>query len=254
MNTIYAYTTATYREKSPLPWLKVGQTHQDSAEERVSQQDGTAVPEPLEIEQVWTVPDTITDKMIHRQLKKMGRFEVRADKKREWIECTVDEVSVAINTLLHGSARPNSWNMREEQQECVDMASNRLRQGNQFLINGKMRLGKTFVSYQIAKKLDSKHILVLTYKPAVKDGWADDLNNHVDFDGWVYADGKDGFKKIPRRDTPEYDEIMELKQKIYADIIASDEGARKNEEERLKKLYAQLRETTSRMEMVQGLA
>lgn len=71
--------------------------------------------------------------------------------------------------------------------------------------------------------------------------------------GFLQKDGKDGFKKIPQRGTPEYNEIMVLKEKIYEEIVASDYVARENEEKRLKRLSAQLLETTSRMEMIKAL-
>jgi hypothetical protein len=40
-----------------------------------------------------------------------------------------------------------------------------------FLWNAKMRFGKTFTAYQLAKKLGAKRVLVLTFKPAVEDAW-----------------------------------------------------------------------------------
>jgi len=55
-----------------------------------------------------------------------------------------------------------------------------------FLWNAKMRFGKTFTSYQLAKKLGAKRVLVLTFKPAVEDAWQTDLESHADFDGWQY--------------------------------------------------------------------
>ena len=55
-----------------------------------------------------------------------------------------------------------------------------------FLWNAKMRFGKTFTAYQLAKKLGAKRVLVLTFKPAVEDAWQTDLESHVDFDGWQY--------------------------------------------------------------------
>ena len=55
-----------------------------------------------------------------------------------------------------------------------------------FLWNAKMRFGKTFASYQLAKKLGAKRVLVVTFKPAVEDAWQSDLESHVDFDGWQY--------------------------------------------------------------------
>ncbi len=55
-----------------------------------------------------------------------------------------------------------------------------------FLWNAKMRFGKTFTTYQLARKLGAKRVLVVTFKPAVEDAWQTDLENHVDFDGWQY--------------------------------------------------------------------
>ncbi len=55
-----------------------------------------------------------------------------------------------------------------------------------FLWNAKMRFGKTFTAYQLAKKLGAKRVLVVTFKPAVEDAWQADLENHVDFTGWQY--------------------------------------------------------------------
>jgi hypothetical protein len=55
-----------------------------------------------------------------------------------------------------------------------------------FLWNAKMRFGKTFASYQLAKKLNAKKVLVVTFKPAVEDAWQVDLESHVDFTGWQY--------------------------------------------------------------------
>jgi hypothetical protein len=55
-----------------------------------------------------------------------------------------------------------------------------------FLWNAKMRFGKTFTAYHLAKKLGAKRVLVVTFKPAVEDAWQTDLESHVDFDGWQY--------------------------------------------------------------------
>ena len=49
-----------------------------------------------------------------------------------------------------------------------------------------MRFGKTFTTYQLARKLRAKRVLVVTFKPAVEDAWQTDLESHVDFDGWQY--------------------------------------------------------------------
>ncbi len=61
-----------------------------------------------------------------------------------------------------------------------------------FLWSAKMRFGKTFTTYQLAKKLQTKRVLVLTFKPAVEDAWQTDLENHVHFDGWQYLSRSSG--------------------------------------------------------------
>jgi hypothetical protein len=61
-----------------------------------------------------------------------------------------------------------------------------------FLWNAKMRFGKTFTAYQLAKKLGAKRVLVLTFKPAVEDAWQTDLESHVDFHGWQYLSRASG--------------------------------------------------------------
>jgi hypothetical protein len=71
-----------------------------------------------------------------------------------------------------------------------------------FLWNAKMRFGKTFATYQLAKKLGAKRVLVVTFKPAVEDAWQSDLECHVDFEGWEYGSRNsriDDPRKVPRK-------------------------------------------------------
>ena len=49
-----------------------------------------------------------------------------------------------------------------------------------------MRFGKTFATYELAKAMGLKRVLVLTFKPAVESAWHDDLLSHVDFEGWQF--------------------------------------------------------------------
>lgn len=61
-----------------------------------------------------------------------------------------------------------------------------------FLWNAKMRFGKTFTTYKLAKKLGAKRVLVVTFKPAVEEAWHTDLEGHTDFDGWQYLSKSSG--------------------------------------------------------------
>ena len=60
-----------------------------------------------------------------------------------------------------------------------------------FLWNAKMRSGKTFATYQLAKKMDFKKILILTFKPAVESAWQEDISKHIDFAGWQFVSNKE---------------------------------------------------------------
>lgn len=192
MNTIYVYTTETYRNFRG--WCKVGQTQQESAEIRVSQQDGTSNPEPLVIEQIFQVEDWISDHTIHAQLQKMGKMRVRMDKDREWFACSTDDVATAINSIQFGISRPHNWNLRPEQQECVDQCVTHFKNGGKkFLMNAKMRYGKTSTSYDIMSGYGAKRCLVLTYKPSVDASWREDLETHVKYDDWKYYSAKEDF-------------------------------------------------------------
>ncbi|MEK7717284.1 MAG: DEAD/DEAH box helicase family protein, partial [Pseudomonadota bacterium] len=82
-----------------------------------------------------------------------------------------------------------------------------------FLWNAKMRFGKTFTAYQLARKLGAKRVLVVTFKPAVEDAWQTDLEHHVDFDGWQYlsrnSDG-DPRKISPRKPVVYFGSFQDL--------------------------------------------
>ena len=90
--------------------------------------------------------------------------------------------------------RVNSFSMRPEQQEAVDKTAAYFQSAYdedstrcpKFLWNCKMRFGKTFASYQLAKRMGFKRILILTFKPAVVSAWQEDLNSHIDFEGWQF--------------------------------------------------------------------
>ena len=62
---------------------------------------------------------------------------------------------------------------------------------SKFLWNAKMRFGKTFATYQLAKSMNFKRVLVLTFKPAVESAWQEDLSHHIDFAGWQFVSNKE---------------------------------------------------------------
>lgn len=137
-----------------------------------------------------------TDHDVHRMLRLNGVKHASG----EWFRCTIAQVKAAIIAVRTGQLneenRPLDFKMRPEQVEAVEktatyFASWRKDKNNKnkpphFLWNCKMRFGKTFAAYQLAKKMGWHKVLVLTFKPAVQSAWEEDLKCHVDFKGWQF--------------------------------------------------------------------
>lgn len=143
---------------------------------------------------------SFTDKRVHEQLVRMGyQQQYHGGKKTEWFRC--DEAAVRAawiavkNRADNPEARTQEFAMHPEQAAAVEKTlayyasaakEKHVRRAPKFLWNAKMRFGKTFASYQLAKRLGAKRVLVLTFKPAVQSAWRDDLLTHVDFEGWQF--------------------------------------------------------------------
>ena len=137
---------------------------------------------------------SITDYEVHEYLRKKG-FR---NPKGEWFECSAIDVKSAIIAIRdkqeNEENRSKDFKMRPEQIEAVNKASkyfNTYKKENpdktpHFLWNAKMRFGKTFATYQLAKRKEWKRVLVLTFKPAVQSAWEDDIKSHIDFKGWQF--------------------------------------------------------------------
>jgi hypothetical protein len=199
--TIYAYED-TNPQYAGL--LKVGYTTMD-AQSRVAQQYPTKKPglPPYRIlleEPAMRNDGTVfTDREIHRMLRINGvRHEAG-----EWFRCKVEDVKAAIIAVrtgqLYEEKRWLDFRMRPEQEAAVEKTAayfTSFRRENHdktphFLWNAKMRFGKTFAAYQLAKKMGWRKVLVLTFKPAVQSAWEEDLKQHVDFAGWQFIASRD---------------------------------------------------------------
>jgi hypothetical protein len=191
---IYAYSI---EDEAHAGLLKVGQTTRD-VKQRVAEQLKTAAIKNFKIElDEYAERDdgtTFTDHEVRAALAKKG-FENR---ELEWVRCTLKDVKTVITELRTGQkftgTHSQTFAMRTEQGVAVEKTFDYFhsiwaedkKAVPRFLWNAKMRFGKTFTSYQLAKKLGAKRVLVVTFKPAVEDAWQTDLESHADFDGWQY--------------------------------------------------------------------
>lgn len=195
-----------YEDKKDLGWLKVGYTTRKVAEDRIREQFNTRLQRDSQPYIFHHVQDAIdidgkafTDKDVHRVLISQG-----VEANGEFFKTDLDSVKSAILSVVHKvklkETRTQDFSMRLEQAEAVEITEKyfkRLLEKDplskpKFLWNAKMRFGKTFTSYQLAKRMGFKKILIVTYKPAVEDSWRNDLNSHIDFEGWQFSSRKQG--------------------------------------------------------------
>ncbi len=134
------------------------------------------------------------DHAVHRHLRKKGFLNPNG----EWFACSIDDVKAAILGVREREENDDNrvldFPMRPEQSEAVERTAAYFQSFGKenhdkpphFLWNAKMRFGKTFAAYQLAKTMGWKRVLVLTFKPAVQNAWEEDLNSHLDFAGWQF--------------------------------------------------------------------
>ncbi len=194
---IYAYEDTNPQYKG---LLKVGYTARD-VDERVAEQypikrpDGVVPYRILYRESaMYDDGSSFTDHDVHRKLKNKYIDNMGG----EWFRCTVKDVQAAVLAVKsHSDNEENriyDFPMRPEQKCAVDKTARYFQSAMnddgtrfpKFLWNCKMRFGKTFASYQLAKKMGFQRILILTFKPAVISAWKDDLLSHIDFEGWQF--------------------------------------------------------------------
>jgi len=197
---IYAYSIDDSAHKG---LLKVGQTTRD-VKRRIAEQLKTAGIKNYKIElDESAARDDGTIFSDHDVRAALVRKKF-ANQELEWMRCTVKDVKTVLTELRTGQQLTGTHHlafpMRREQGEAVDKTFDYFQSiwaeskhaVPRFLWNAKMRFGKTFTAYQLAKKLGAKRLLVLTFKPAVEDAWQTDLESHVDFNGWQYLSKSSG--------------------------------------------------------------
>lgn len=194
--TIYAYQD-TNPQYAGL--LKVGFTSTNT-QVRVRAQYPTlrpgALPYKIVFEESSMRKDgtSFDDHRVHRYLRKKRI----ANPEGEWFRCAVKDVKAAVLAIKEGvendENRHLDFGMRPEQVAAVEKTAayflsfkkENKNKTPHFLWNAKMRFGKTFATYQLAKKMGWTKILVLTFKPAVENAWDEDLQGHRDFKGWQF--------------------------------------------------------------------
>lgn len=202
--TIYVYNLQ--QVTTHKGYIKVGYTERDVEKRLYEQLHTSGVPYKILLKESAMCSDgtCFTDRDVHAILRRKGLQQLKEGADRnEWFRCSIDDVMAAITELRTGirldGNRTQAFKMRPEQQYAVmrtveyyaSAKNEEPTRAPKFLWNAKMRFGKTFASYQLAKKMGFTRVLVLTFKPAVESAWSEDLMNHVDFEGWQFISNKD---------------------------------------------------------------
>ena len=190
---IYAYSDSQFPN-----CLKIGFTTRTVAE-RMSEHYPTLLPSQtftIELDEFAVREDGtfFKDYDVHKVLNKRKVEHLVG----EWYKCDLAEVKSAIFEIKTGKRleknRTLNFGLRPEQKAAVEKAKQYFTSFKKespdstphFLWNAKMRFGKTFATYQLAKSMGWQRILILTFKPAVQNAWEEDLANHVDFAEWQF--------------------------------------------------------------------
>lgn len=127
------------------------------------------------------------DHDVHDVLKRSGIKNHYFDTERkanEWFKVDLETAKKAISAVKENrtsllsseiSEGRNPIIFRPEQAEAIKRTVKKFKTGNQMLWNAKMRFGKTLTALQVAKECRFEHILILTHRPVVSDGWYDDF-------------------------------------------------------------------------------
>ena len=183
------YTTNTWQEKG---LLKVGHCLKGRHKDRIREQFNASNPENPNTLWVKNLPEGKTDKNIHQQLIDNGIKHKEGGAGTEWFYATLEDVQKAYNQIVYGIKRTDNFSLRKEQKSAVDKAVKWFNKDysyktidsashkNRFLLNAKMRFGKCFTGIHIAKAIEVKNTIIVTYKPRVIGEWMNAVNNHVD--------------------------------------------------------------------------
>ena len=127
------------------------------------------------------------DHDVHKVLERSGikhHYFDTQNKANEWFKVDLETAKKAILAVKAGRASLTSSELSEgkspiifrpEQAEAINRTVKLFKTSNQMLWNAKMRFGKTLTALQVAKECEFKHVLILTHRPVVSDGWYDDF-------------------------------------------------------------------------------
>lgn len=145
--------------------------------------------------------EAFRDHQVHAVLKNSGISTKELGKSREWFEVDVETAKKAIDAVKSNYANLSNSGVvkqapiifRPEQVACIEKVVKHFKKADRFLINAKMRYGKTFVSLEIIKKCKFHKTIIMTHRPVVDDGWYDDFTKIFYGTEYIYGSKSKGY-------------------------------------------------------------
>lgn len=208
---------------------KIGYTERRDVDERIYEQTHTAAIS-IDYQKLWSAPafDTnqhsFTDKDFHRYLDKVG-IERRPEFGTEWFyfdgtpersKQLFDQFRTGGYASLQSNQTKTPYTLRPEQEEAVTAAYNYFLSHSdsddtdekpQFLWNAKPRFGKTLATYDLAKRLNARKVLIVTNRPAIANSWYDDFAKFID--GYYFISTANSLKDKPTLTREQYNAIAD---------------------------------------------
>lgn len=184
---IYAYVQPGYPRNEG--WIKIGYTERKNVDERIRQQMQTA---GIAYKKLWSEPakflhsdEWFIDKQFHTFLRRSKQIEQRKDSEWFYYDGTPGKAHEDFNDfrggLIDQAKHRIAYRLRAEQENAVTMTVEYIKAhpGGEFLWNAKPRFGKTLTAYDLARRLKSQNVLIVTNRPAIANSWFDDFENFI---------------------------------------------------------------------------
>ncbi|MDR0931885.1 MAG: Eco57I restriction-modification methylase domain-containing protein [Victivallales bacterium] len=184
---IYAYILPEYKPNDG--WIKIGYTERKDVNERIRQQTHTAGITPAKL---WSEPakfiginEWFTDRQLHAFLRKFKHIEQRANTEWFYYNGTPEKSHTDFDDFRKKKRdqvnAAMDYQLRVEQQKAVELTLTYASDhpGGEFLWNAKPRFGKTLTTYDLARQMKARSVLIVTNRPAIANSWFDDFEKFI---------------------------------------------------------------------------
>lgn len=121
---------------------------------------------------------------VHDVLERSGVKKSKKLEGNEWFEADVETAKKAIQAVKEGRKSIDvplknekfQIKLRPEQKEAIKKTKQAFKKHDKMLWNAKMRFGKTMTALQLVKEEKYQHVLIMTHRPVVDEGWFEDFN------------------------------------------------------------------------------